>query len=119
MLMIKLIREGSYTLMETSEMTKILILDKKNKFAWVNIKNIGEILVATVNTHTLSNVLANGKYRLYEVKNEPKLIDLMHLELFVGNGVWQGYLLTSGLPTKKDIRNRIIPTKEVITRTTH
>jgi hypothetical protein len=38
----------------------------------------------------------------------------MHLELSIGKGQWQGYLLLTGLPTNKKRRNRIIPTKEVI-----
>lgn len=117
--MIKLAKEGKYNLVITSEQTKILILDSRKKYAWVNVKNIGEILVATKNPFTTTTVLASGNYRLYEVKDEPKLVDLMHLELFVGDGKWQGYLLTTGLPTKIDKRNRIIPTKEIITRTTH
>jgi len=61
-------------------------------------------------------MLSLGQFRLYDVKDEPKLTDLIHLELFVGGGLWQGYLLPTGLPTDKDKRNRIIPTDELITR---
>lgn len=116
--MIKVIKQGIYHLVETKTMTKILTLDDKNKFAWVNAAEIGEILVATHKQHKADHVLAVGKYRLYDVKDEPKLTDLQHLELYVGEGLWQGYLLTTGVPTEKKKRNRIIPTKEIITRTT-
>ena len=69
-------------------------------------------------THKADTVLSGGNYRLYDVDNEPKLSDQLHLELSTGNGSWQGYLLPTGLPTDTDKRNRIIPTGEVITKTT-
>lgn len=116
--MVKLIREGTYQLIETKGQTKILTLDKKDKFAWVNAKDIGEILVTIHKAHDTDCVLSIGTYRIYEVKNEPKLADLTHLELSVGDGKWQGYLLLTGLPSDKKKRNRIIPTTEVITKST-
>lgn len=114
--MIKLVEKGSYTLIETRAHTKILTLDKKKIFAWVNAAAIGEILVTTYKQHQVDHILAVGKYRLYEVKDESKFVDLIHLELLVGDGVWQGYLLPTGLPTEEKKRNRIIPTNEVITK---
>jgi hypothetical protein len=116
--MIKLMTEGSYELIETQNQIKVLILDKKDSFAWVNVKGLGEILVTTHKAHKTDCILSVGKYRLYKVKDEPHLTDLIHLELFVGHGTWQGYLLLSGLPTDKKKRNRIIPSREVITKTT-
>lgn len=117
--MIKVIQEGKYLLIETKAQVKILTLDGKRNFAWVNIEGIGEILVTSHKGHKTDNILATGRYRLYDVKDEPDLTDLEHLELFVGDNTWQGYLLTSGLPTEKKKRNRIIPTSEIITKTTH
>ena len=112
--MIKIATEGRYKLIETRGQTKILKLEKRNTFAWVNAKNIGEILVTTHKKHPFDTILAVGKYRIYEVETEIKLIDGLHLELNVGNGFWQGYLIPTGLPNEKKIRNRIIPTKELI-----
>lgn len=116
--MIKLLKEGAYKLIETKGQTKILSLDNKT-YAWVNVAEIGEILVASHKKHQTDNILAIGKYRMYQVQDEPMLTDLVHLELLVGDGHWQGYLLTTGLPTTKDIRRRIIPTSEVITKTSY
>lgn len=116
--MILLIRQGEYTLVETKGQTKILSLDK-NKFAWINAEDIGEILVSSHKPHSVDHVLSIGKYRLYEVKDEKNLTDLTHLELLVGDSTWQGYLLTTGLPTAKKIRGRIIPTREIITKALH
>lgn len=115
--MIKILDQGTYHLIETKGQTKILTIDKKKTFAWVNAEDIGEILVTTHKSHEVDHLLAIGKYRLYEVKDEKDLADTKHLELFVGDGTWQGYLLPTGLPTDTKIRNRIIPTKEIITIT--
>ncbi|MFA6981487.1 MAG: hypothetical protein WC243_00460 [Patescibacteria group bacterium] len=112
--MIKLIKEGHYELIETKGQTKILILDDKRTFAWIDVEDIGEILITSHNAHKTDNILAVGEYRLYDVVDEPELTDLEHLELSVGDGVWQGYLLPTGLPTDKDKRNRVIPTKQLI-----
>lgn len=117
--MIKVIQEGTYQLIETKGQTKILTLEKKRVFAWVNAEDIGEILVTSHKRHKTDNILAIGRYRLYEVKDEPDLTDLQHLEFYVGDKTWQGYLLTTGLPTDEKKRNRIIPTSEIITKTTH
>ncbi len=113
--MITAIKSGHYQLIETKGQVKILTLDT-NIFAWINVATIGELLVTSHRKHKTDNILAVGKYRLYDVKNEPKLTDLLHLELFVGDGKWQGYLLLTGLPTIHNQRKRIIPTPEVITR---
>lgn len=114
--MIHLLKEGEYKLIETKGQTKILILDDKDTFAWVNAKDIGEILVSSHKTHIADHVLNLGCYRLYDVKKEPKLTDQTHLELSIGKGQWQGYLLLTGLPTDQKKRNRIIPTIEVISK---
>lgn len=116
--MIKLIQKGEYVLLETKTQTKVLILDGKDKYAWINAGEIGEILVASHRTHRTDSILAVGKYRIYEVKDEPKITDLLHLELMVGEGKWQGYLLLSGLPKGAKKRNRVIPTDEIITKVT-
>lgn len=112
--LISLRRKGTYKLIETKNQTKVLLLDGTETYAWVNLANIGEILVTSHNIHKTDNVLAVGKYQLFDVKDEPKLADLLHLELQVGGGQWQGYLLLTGLPTDADKRNRIIPTHEII-----
>lgn len=114
--MIKLLQHGKYRLIETKSATKILKLNGAKSFAWINARNIGEILISTFKEHVADYILCIGKYRLYEVREEPKIVDGFHLELFVGDNTWQGYILPTGLPTKKKNRNRIIPTKELLTK---
>lgn len=114
--MIKVLKEGSYELIETKQKTKILILDNTESYAWIHSKNIGEMLVSSNKSHVANSTLASGKYRLYDISDEPTITDLIHLELLIGQGKWQGYLLPTGLPTTRDKRNRIIPTHECITK---
>ncbi len=114
--MISIVRRGIYSLIETKRQTKILILDNKNIYAWINAINIGEILVASHKMHRTDCILATGSYRIYKVKDEPKLSDQLHLELYIGLNNWQGYLLPNGLPTNKNTKHRIIPTTEIITK---
>jgi hypothetical protein len=114
--MIKVIKTGQYKLIETKDQNKILILDADKIFAWISLKDIGEILITSHKAHKADAILSVGRYRIYDVEDEPKLSDQLHLELSVGEGVWQGYLLTSGLPTDIKKRKRIIPTNEVITK---
>lgn len=111
--MIKLLKDGDYSLVETKDHIKILTLDDA-QFAWVAASGIGEILVASHNPHEVDHLLATGKYRLYAVEDEPKIVDQQHLELHVGRKRWQGYLLPTGLPTDKKKRARVIATKEII-----
>ncbi len=111
--MITLLETGQYRLTETKNDTKELDLDG-TRYVWVIAKGIGEILVTSHNVHKTDAILSVGKYRLYEVKDEPDLTDLVHLDLDVGAGEWQGYLLLTGLPNDNKKRSRIIPTHDNI-----
>ena len=113
--MITTLRRGQYRLIETRGQTKIVILDGGDTFAWINAGSIGGILVTSHKTYKADYILAIGSYRLYKVDNEQDITDQLHLELYVGDGVWQGYLLPTGLPTNGKKKNRIIPTGEIIT----
>src|SRR5690348_4491422 len=112
--MITLNKQGTYRLVETKNHVKILALDDR-VFAWVDSSSIGEILVVTHRFHKAEAVLSVGSYVLYDVQDEPHISDQQHLELFVGEGKWQGYLLLTGLPDDYKKRARIIPTHEIIT----
>lgn len=112
--MINLIKSGEYRLIETKKNTKILTLDS-DTYAWVEPPTIGEILVVTHVMHKTDCVLSVGSFHIFEVSGEPDLTDMLHLELEVGNKLWQGYLLLTGLPDNHKKRARIIPTYETIT----
>ncbi len=112
--MIGLYRSGFYKLIETKQHTKVLYLDHA-VYAWIEPAKFGEILVVSHKPHKADCVLSLGHYFIYDVKDEPHVSDHVHLELDVGRGYWQGYLLLTGLPTDEKIRARIVPTHEVIT----
>lgn len=112
--MISLLNSGEYRLAETKADTKVLELNG-SAFVWVIAKGIGEILVTTHKQHKADAVLSVGRFKLYEVKDEPGITDLTHLELEVGKGEWQSYLLLTGLPTDVNKRTRIIPSQDYIT----
>lgn len=114
--MIKLTRNGIYTLSETRNHTKLLTLNK-DTFAWIEPRRIGELLVLSHAGGLSQKILSVGDFNLYLVEEEPDLHDMFHLELEVGADMWQGYLLLTGLPTKTHPRARIVPTIELITPT--
>lgn len=113
--MIKLIEKGSYRIVVDGGMQRILYLGDRT-YLWSHAKGIGELLSFSKRSHRTLYLLAIGKYRIYTVKDEPKYVDLRHLELLVGPRTWQGFLLLTGLPNEKKIRSRIVPTKEIISR---
>lgn len=114
--MITTLQSGNYKLIETKNHIKVLYLDDK-AYAWINAKNVGELLVLSRNPHKTDCVLGLGKYYLYDVEDEPYKFDLQHLELQIGDNAWQGYLLLSGLPGPTKKMARLVPTEEVITGT--
>lgn len=111
--MIKLIEKGTYRLIFSKDKKRILYLGNQG-YLWDHAKTIGELLTFSKHPHELLYTLTEGKYRIYSVKDEPKYVDLRHLQLSTKPGGWQGYLLLTGLPTKDKIRSKIIPTDEVI-----
>jgi hypothetical protein len=113
--MIKLIAQGKYELMGVKDRKIILYLGKQG-YHWGFAPRIGHLLTFSKHPHQQSYILARGKYKIYDVENEPDLIDLQHLELSLGNRKWQGYLLLTGLPKASKIRSRIEPTTEIISK---
>ena len=111
--MIQLTSQGHYRLMGMRGGGRLLTLGNQG-YHWNYARGIGEILTFCKHPHKELYTLSQGGYKIYAVRDEPHLIDLQHLELGLGNGRWQGYLLLTGLPTRRKIRSRIVPTAEVI-----
>lgn len=107
-------KKGSYRLVATKDHKRMLYLDGQG-YQWAYAEHIGDLLAYSKHPHKFNYLLAAGDYRIYQVKDEPKLVDLDHLELEAGKDKWQGYLLLTGLPTRSKIRSRIEATREVIT----
>lgn len=113
--MIKLLHKGHYKVIGTPARHLMLYLGTQ-PYHWAYAAGIGDILTYSKTKHRQKYLLVEGEYRLYGVKDEPKLIDLKHLELSVGPKKWQGYLLLTGLPNYQKIRSRIEPTNELISK---
>lgn len=113
--MIKLLHQGFYKIIGTTGHHLMLYLGSQS-YHWGYAQGIGDILTYSKVNHKKRYTLAQGKYKLFRVKDEPKFIDLKHLELSLGAGKWQGYLLLTGLPNYQKIRSRIEATDELITK---
>ena len=113
--MITRIETGIYKLTETPHRMKLISLSRHGKYILTGLEGIGDILAITRRPHRVHAVLSTGAYHVYSVEAEPHLSDQLHLELEVGHGQWQGYLLPTGLPDGEKLRSRIIPTHEVVT----
>lgn len=116
--MITLVKQGHYRLGETKNHSRVLFLDDVC-YIWLVIATIGDIISRTTRKHTIKTVFSRGRYRLYDIADEPDLVDLKHLELEVGEDNWQGYLLLTGLPQQNKPRSRIIATEENISEYLH
>lgn len=112
--MIKLIEQGNYRLVGTKHHVTILYLNDR-RYIWIWVKHIGQILsFSRYTTDEESYILAQGKYKIFDVVKEPHFVDLQHLQLSVDSKKWQGYLLLNGLPTAKNLKRRIVHTNEII-----
>lgn len=111
--MIRVLGEGEYKLAETPAQIKILVLGSRS-YLWLFKPSLGQTLVAASRKKPkVDRILAIGRYRLYEVKDESDLSNLKHLELSLGHRRWQGYLLhDNSLIIKTTIP--ISPTAELI-----
>jgi hypothetical protein len=116
--MITLLQSGKYTLLQAIEEVKALLLDKK-LFGWDEVVAEEELVFFSLKQFHPIGISTTGKYRLYEVKGEKKLVNAIHLELFAGDGKWEGYLLPDGLPTKEVPRKKIVRIDQTITKVTH
>ena len=91
--MIKVVSKGDYILYEDHNKRKILKLGDAKLLYWTDSK----IIQAMNNSANPKDTLSLGKYRLYKILDEPQLTNNYHLELYVGNKQWRGYLLSSNI----------------------
>ncbi|KTB49339.1 hypothetical protein [Dehalogenimonas alkenigignens] len=115
--MIQLVNKGLYHLEEMDDASKFLILaldDERRVYIWETAGGIKIRLAPKQPVKTLCT-LAAGKYRIYRVQDEPGLASQLHLELLVGEGLWQGFLLPEGWP--EDLETKpMVPVEETITK---
>lgn len=111
--MITVVDRGSYCLLENKKQGKVLIFDDKKSYSLTEYGKLKKIPLYPHKNTKNNCLLCKGNFRLYKVSNEEHLSSNFHLELNIGQGQWQGYLLPKGLPKNRTI-NSIIPTQELI-----
>lgn len=111
--MIRVVSRGNYRLVETKDFTKVFLFSNRQAFTWLPAQGMIEMYYEK--NPSLMSTLARGTYYIYETKNENDP-PILQLEVYIGKRAWQGYMLPAGLPTMKEMRKRIIPTKDVITK---
>jgi len=116
--MIKNVKRGDYKLLRIKGDQRILILDGK-KYLWTYDKTYGDRLELAPKEYEEACVLSVGHYRIYSVKDDSTFTDQFHLELLIGRGKWQGYLLPDGLPSSRLEKDSLQATKETITNTSY
>jgi len=111
---VRVLDKGRYELFVTNHGHRILALDGNRWFAWIKGK-LGDILVRTDSDHVKDHTLQSGKFYLVDVREDPKVKDMLHLFLQKGDK-YQERLLPNGLPTDDDPQQRIVATDETIAR---
>lgn len=115
--MITTIAAGDYKLVGINNNTKLLLLEGLQPIYWIAVNATQKIFVAPEKYCVQQYVISQGKYRIYEVTKEQGLTNAVHMELLLDTKRWQGYLLPEGFPNILKKRMRIIPTKQIITKT--
>ena len=112
--MIRVVTKGEYMLLKTCDDRTLLLLEENDPVMWIADSGCADLLEICDKAYSTKCVIVYGNYRLYEVKDESYLTGWEHLELTVGKGRWQGYLLPHGLPSGGKRRREIISTEELI-----
>ena len=115
--MITLIQKGKYQLVADKDKTKKLFLGSKC-YRWSYEKGVGEILLSCpVEGHKPECILSEGTFKLCKIDEEPRYVNLDHLELSTGKNIVHRFLLLEGLPASLEKKSRIVPTDEEVTVT--
>jgi hypothetical protein len=105
-------RQGRYTLFETPNKNRILVLGSDLWFAWVG-GDQGELLVRSDSDHERDRTIREGEYYLVQFENDPSFTDVPHL--FLGeDGVFTEIILPNGLPTDDDTQKRVVGTDKTV-----
>lgn len=108
-------RKGNYETFKTTEGHKILVLDRKDYYAWIDTAK-GHLLVQSDGDHTKAKTLSEGEYVFVIPHNEPFMKDdIGHLEL-KEDGQFHTYILPRGLPDKNDEQKKLVYTKEYLSQ---
>lgn len=107
-------QRGLYELFETTHQHRILTLDRKQWYAWVE-GQAGEILVHSDSDHKKDHTLCKGHYYVVAFDGDPKFKDMPHLFLEDG-GQYREVMIPNGLPTDKDYQKKVVDTGNTLSK---
>ena len=104
--------QGNYELFETAHQHRILVLNGKKWYAWMEGQE-GEILVHSDSDHQKDHTIQQGAFYLVGYENDPDHRDMPHL--FLGkDDTYQELILPNGLPTEEDHQKKVIKTDQTL-----
>ncbi len=107
--------KGNYELFETTHGHRILVLNDKQWYAWVEGQK-GEILFLSDSDHEKGHTVQEGEFYLAEFEDDPEFRNNQpHLFLQKGNG-FQELIVPNGLPTENDNQKRVVSTDETVAK---
>lgn len=105
-------KQGEYELFETTKKHRILVLNGREWYAWVEGER-SPLLVRSDSDHEKSKTLAEGKFYLIDFEDDPDFRDQPHLFL-LRDGEYQDLILPNGLPDEGDYQKRLVVADETI-----
>ena len=111
---VKVQSQGHYQLFETTHQHRVLVLDQKQWFAWVQAQQ-GEILVRSDADHQKHHTIQDGEFYLVDFEHDPTYKDMLHLFLQKGDR-YEEVMLPNGLPTEKDHQKKLVKTHNTLAK---
>jgi Protein of unknown function (DUF2795) len=105
---VKVQAQGLYELFTTTHQHRILVLNDKQWFAWVQGQQ-GEILVHSDADHQKQRTLQTGRFYLVGFEDDPTYKDMPHLFLQKDDR-YEEVMLPNGLPTDQDQQKKVVKT---------
>ncbi len=106
---------GDYELFETTHGHRILVLNGKQWYAWVEGQK-GKILVLSDSDHEKDHTVQEGQFFLTEFQNDSKFQNSQpHLFLQKGDH-FQEVIVPNWLPTENDNQKKIVVTDETVAK---
>jgi Protein of unknown function (DUF2795) len=100
--------QGHYELFNTTQQHRILVLNDKQWFAWVQGQQ-GDILVQSDADHQKQHTLQTGQFYLVDFEDDPTYKDMPHLFLQTDDR-YEEVMLPNGLPTEQDHQKKVVKT---------
>jgi hypothetical protein len=111
---VKVKDKGHYKLFETTHGHRILVLNNKRWFAWIEGQQ-GEILAHSDSDHQKDHTIQKGEFYLVDFENDPKYKGMPHLFLQKEDH-FEELVLPNGLPTEEDHQKKLVTTDETVPR---